>query len=61
MVVTFANDQTVSPKIRHRFTEGPGTHVIDLPGDRRTVKRIAFNYKSISRREGKGTIEVSAR
>ncbi|MGZ8425889.1 MAG: hypothetical protein ACXWYD_13135 [Candidatus Binatia bacterium] len=56
IVVTFGNNQTFTPKIRHRFTEGTCTHVIDLPGDRRTIKRIAFNYKSISRREGKGTI-----
>ena len=61
MVVTFGNNQTFSPKIRHRFTEGTGAHVIDLPGERRTIKRIAFNYKSISRREGKGTLEVLAR
>jgi len=61
MVVTFANDQTFSPKIRHQFAEGSGSHVIDLPGERRTIKRIDFNYKSISRREGKGIVEVLAR
>ena len=61
MVVTFANDQTFSPKIRHQFAEGSGSHVIDLPGERRTIKRIDFNYKSISHREGKGIVEVLAR
>ena len=61
MVVTFANDQTFSPKIRYRFAEGSGTQVIDLPGERRIIKRIDFNYRSISRREGKGTVEVLAR
>jgi len=61
MVVTFANDQTFSPKIRHRFAEGSGTRVIDLPGDRRVIKRIDFDYKSVNRRDGKGTVEVSAR
>ena len=61
MVVTFANNQTFSPKIRHRFAKGSGTRVIDLPGDRRTIKRIDFEYKSINRREGKGTVEVLAR
>jgi len=61
MVVTFANDQTFSPKIRQRFSEGSGTRIIDLPGERRTIKRIDFNYRSISRREGKGTVEVLAR
>ena len=61
MVVTFANDQTFSPKIRYRFAEGSGTQVIDLPGERRTIKRIDFNYRSISRREGKGTVAVFGR
>jgi len=61
MVVTFANDQTFSPNIRQRFSEGSGTRVIDLPGERRTIKRIDFNYRSISRREGKGTVVVLAR
>jgi hypothetical protein len=61
MVVTFANDQTFTPKVNQRFTQGSGSRVIDLPGDRRTIKRVEFNYKSINRREGKGTVEVLAR
>jgi hypothetical protein len=31
--------------------------IIDIPGERRTIKRIDFNYKSINSREGKGTVE----
>ncbi len=61
MVVRFGNDQTFSPKLRYKFAEGSGTQVIDLPGERRTIKRIDFNYRSISRREGKGTIAVFGR
>jgi hypothetical protein len=61
MVVTFGNNQKFSPKMRHRFAEGSGTHIIDLPGERRTIKRIDFKYRSISRREGKGKVEVYAR
>ena len=61
MVVTFGNDETFKPKLRHKFTEGSGSRIIDLPGERRTIKRIDFNYKSINRREGKGTVEVRGR
>ncbi len=61
MVVTLGNDETFKPKLRHRFTKGSGSQIIDLPGERRTIKRIDFNYKSINRREGKGTVEVFAR
>ena len=61
MVVTFGNGETFKPKLRHKFAEGTGSRIIDLPGERRTIKRIDFNYKSINRREGKGTVEVRGR
>lgn len=61
MVVTFGNDEKLNLKMNHRFAEGSGTRSIDLPGDRRTIKRIDFNYRSISRRDGKGSVEVYAR
>jgi hypothetical protein len=61
MVVTFGNDEKLNLNFRHRFPEGSGTRSIDLPGNRRTIKRIDFNYRSISRREGKGRVEVYAR
>lgn len=61
MVITFENDQTFKPTLRQRFAEGSGTRVIDLPGERRAIKRIDFRYKSINRREGKGIVEVLGR
>ena len=61
MVVTFGNDTTFSPNLRHKFSEKAANRIIDLPGERRTIKRIDFNYKSIDRREGKGTVEVLGR
>src|SRR6185295_4749312 len=61
MVITFGSDEKFTSKARHRFAQGSGTGTIDLPGDRRTIKRIDFNYRSISRREGKGRVEVYGR
>jgi len=61
MVVTFGNDTTFTPKLRHKFTEKSASRIIDLPGERRTIKRIDFNYKSINRRQGKGSVEVFGR
>jgi hypothetical protein len=61
MVVTFANGQKFNPKMHHRFPEGSGSHVIDLPGDRRNIAQIDFDYRSINRREGRGKVEVYAR
>ena len=61
MVVTFGNNQKFTPQVRHRFAEGTGTRVIDLPGERRNIKQIDFDYRSMSRREGTGTLEVYGR
>ena len=61
MVVTFANNQKFSLKIRDRVAEGTAIRVIDLPGDRRAIKSIDFNYRSINRREGRGTVEIYGR
>jgi hypothetical protein len=61
MVITFGNDEKFNPNLRQRFDEGSDSRNIDLPGDRRTIKRIDFRYQSINRREGKGRVEVYAR
>jgi hypothetical protein len=61
MVITFGNDETFSPGLKHRFDENSRSRTIDLPGDRRTIKRISFNYSSPDRRDGKGTVEVYGR
>jgi hypothetical protein len=61
MVVTFGNDETFSPPLRHRFDANSKTRVIDLPGDRRTIKSIDFDYASLDRREGRATVAVYAR
>jgi hypothetical protein len=61
IVVTFGNDEKFRPDVRERFNEGSGSRSIDLPGERRAIKRIDFNYRSLNRREGKGRVEVYAR
>lgn len=61
MKVTFGNDETFSPKLRHRFDEKSKTRIIDLPGERRTIKSIDFDYQSPERREGKATVAVYGR
>lgn len=61
MVVTFANGEKFEPKIKKRFDESSRSHTIDLPGDRRTIKSIDFDYSSPNRREGKATVEIYGR
>jgi hypothetical protein len=61
MVVTFGNGEKFEPNLKHRFEEGSRSKAIDLPGDRRAIKQIDFNYRSVDRREGKATVAVYAR
>ena len=61
MVVTFDNNERFSPQLRHRFEEGSDSHVIDLPGNRRGIKSIDFDYRSMKKREGRGTVAVYGR
>jgi hypothetical protein len=61
MVVTFANNETFRPKLRHRFDEGSTSRVFDLPGDRRGIKRIDFDYRSVGRQKEKATVAVYGR
>ena len=61
MIVTFDNGETYKANVRHRFDEGSKSHVIDLPGNRRVIKKIDFNYRSTVRRDGKATVAVYGR
>jgi hypothetical protein len=60
MIVTFGDGETFRPRIHKRFAEGRGSHVIDLPGKRRSVDGVEFVYRSISQREGKGRVLLYA-
>jgi hypothetical protein len=61
MKVTFGNDETFSPELKYRFDESSKSRIIDLPGERRTIKQVVFHYHSPNRREGKATVAVYAR
>ncbi|HMF49558.1 MAG TPA: hypothetical protein VK603_12990, partial [Candidatus Saccharimonadales bacterium] len=47
MIVTFGDGNTFRPKINARFREGRGSHVINLPGNRRSIDGVEFMYHSI--------------
>jgi len=61
MVVTFGDGKKFKPNIQARFREGHGSHVIDLPGNRRSIDGVDFVYRSINRRQGKGKVLLYAR
>lgn len=55
--VTFGNDETYSPGIRHEFKQGERSRQIDLPGEARVIKKVTFKYKSKLKR-GKATVKL---
>jgi hypothetical protein len=59
-LVTFGNNQTFQPNVRHTFREGSRTRVIDLPGNDRHIKKIDLRYANIPG-GGKARVEVWAR
>jgi hypothetical protein len=61
MVVTFADGNTFSPNIRHRFEENSWTREINLPGDRRVIRSVDFRYRSPSPRQGRATVMLYGR
>jgi len=61
MIVTFGDGSTFSPNIRNRFDENSWSRSIDLPGDRRIIRSVDFNYRSLNRREGRATVLLYAR
>jgi hypothetical protein len=61
MVVTFGDGRTFSPNIKHRFDENTSSREIDLPGDRRTIRAVDFQYRSLGRREGRATVMLYGR
>lgn len=58
MKITFGNNKSHSPKLRHVFRQGSWTRRIDLPGDVRNIKRVEFWYRSVGRHSGKATVKL---
>ena len=59
LVVEFANGQKHEPKIRQTFREDTRTRAIDLPGNKRIIRRIAFRYGNLPG-GGRARVEVWA-
>ena len=58
--IKFAKGAAWHPAVKHVFREGQRTHVIDFPGDERTIKFIDFKYRNLPG-GGRAKIQVWAR
>jgi hypothetical protein len=56
--VIFGDNSVFDPAVRNRVLREDAAYVFDLPGHRRTIKRVTFLYRSINKREGKATVLV---
>lgn len=57
--VKFDRGREWRPRINHYFRENQRTHVIDFPGDDRTIKYIEFKYRNLPG-GGRAKVEVWA-
>lgn len=58
--VVFGNGESFSPDTRLDFHEGSWSRTIDLPGNKRVIRRIEFFYRSELKR-GRATIKAYGR
>lgn len=58
--IVFGDGETFSPSVRHVFAENSRSRVIDLPGNRRVIRRIELRYGNI-RGGGRAHLEAYAR
>ncbi|MBM4359251.1 MAG: hypothetical protein FJ096_14205 [Deltaproteobacteria bacterium] len=56
--VTFGDGTTYSPNVRQEFRPGSLSRRIDLPGNRRVIRRVDFVYQTARRGGGRATVEL---
>ncbi len=54
--VHYANGTVDNFKINKRFPKGSESRVLDLPGNKRIIKKITFNYKTIPNGNGRALV-----
>jgi hypothetical protein len=58
VTIVFGNGESKKVKIGKSFKVGTFSKVIDLPGNKRIIKKIVMNYKSIRVGKGKAIVSV---
>lgn len=61
LVVTFGNGEIEELELRNNFAAGSESRVIDLPGNKRVIKKIVFWYDTKNIANRKGIVEVWGR
>ena len=59
--VVFGNGESKNVKVSKRFNAGMESRVIDLPGNKRVIKKIVMNYTTVAKDKGRATVVVWGR
>ena len=56
--IVFGNGENKNVVFNKKFTAGSFTRVIDLPGNKRFIKKVKLNYKSVPVGKGRAVITL---
>ena len=56
--IVYVNGQSTNIKVNKRIDKNTSTRAFDLPGDKRIIRKIVFNYKSMPNFRGRGMVAV---
>jgi hypothetical protein len=59
--IVFGNGEAKRVRVNKKFTAGMESRVIDLPGNKRIIKKIVLNYTAVAKYKGKATFVVWGR
>lgn len=59
--VVFGNGKDMNLKIDRKFAPGSESRVLDLPGNKRIIKKIVLNYKSVPTPKGRAVVTAFGR
>ena len=59
--IVFGNGESRNVKVNKKFTAGMESRVIDLPGNKRIIRKIVMNYTAVAKHKGKATFVVWGR
>ncbi|MBN4082087.1 hypothetical protein JYT21_00125 [bacterium AH-315-B15] len=59
--IVFGNGSNKNVVFNRKFTAGSYTRIIDLPGNKRIIKKVKLNYKSVPVGKGRAVVSLWGR
>ena len=53
--IVFGNGEFIRVKVNKKFTAGVESRVIDLPGNKRIIRKVMMNYTAVAKHKGNAT------